>query len=154
MSHFDFSIHHPLNIFILLFAMGLVFVGFYFLFKKEGFTIFQRNITGRFNPKSYYFPSYTRMPASPVQSQSFGRSTGMFQGFPSQPVQGLPLGPAVGNPYRTGIVQGSAIAPLQLQYKSIFTPRHNSTISGQQQRQQMLAPGGLAHTGWVYRQHP
>ena len=70
------------------------------------------------------------------------------------PQQGFPLGPAVNNPYQTGIVQGSILAPLQQQYRQIFTPRPQGMVSGQAQRQQHLAPGGLGHTGWVYRGNP
>ena len=75
-------------------------------------------------------------------SQSFPvRSTSLTTYSHSSPVRSTSpttysQSPSLGNAYyssSTGIVPGSYLAPLQNQYKSIFTPRPTQTMSGQTQ---------------------
>lgn len=122
--------------------------------------LFQNYSTRSYRPSSVYssypnlFSSSRSYNPSSQSSRTYSPSLISSLSQQSQPQQGLPLGPAVGNPYGTGVVQSSAVAPLQMQYRSIYTPRPNSTISGQTQRAQHLAPGGAGHTGWTYSRSP
>jgi len=86
-----------------------------------------------------------------LRTQSW-RTPSSGQTYPA-PQQGLSWGHAYNPSTGTwaGIVPGSSISGLQQTYQHMFAPRSSQQMSGQQQRATHLAPGGLGHTGWVYR---
>lgn len=101
------------------------------------------------------YSSARSRPRSSRRSQLSSRAQRSTQRYPA-PTQGLSWGHAYNPSTGTwaGVNTRSSIAGLQKTYQHIFAPRSSSQMSGQQQRRQHLAPGGLGHTGWTFPRRP